>query len=1685
MADVWDKLDRYTKSDYLNSSDDENQEVYFEQTEHLYISTKKFHQTEVDEESLCSEDVDNLEDLTELTQNQQEIKENLEKQETNDNTYETLLDEMKKSELHCNSETRNVQEKIDKISSEKSQQKDELNEMQHKAQVISTSARMSATDVLSAITSSETMNHEDSGELDEFYDRIRSKNTDENTPKDYPDSERKSSSGTSSDVDLPSIAPLSMPLNTGVMKSKANVARQGSMKTRRKPTAVKRKSWTPGMDEYNLREQDEEETVEDVEQNEQGDIWVTTQARSEDNQTGSYTPSDSSSEDEKEVVKPHMRSAIAMPGLGDALKIQLTRSELKRPTALSLAKTAKDAKVNEITKEDKVETSPSKPDWMEEVEKRKKQARSIPQRRHKTLPERSSELDALFEQRKQGQSSEAVDPRGQEASRPKSFPGEDCDPELQKIFEKRKNLTPLEGEDGTVKDVERPRSFHENKIDPELSKMFEKRKNLSPLVSEGETERPKSFHENKIDPELSRMFEKRKNFAPLAGERDFERPKSFHGDKIDPELSRMFEKRNNLKPFEVDDGASDEGSVAKETQRPKSYHGDELDSELNKMFQRRKNLKPVESTSSGNRDEEDQTFKPRNIHLQNSEATELDKIFEKRKQLRPVGEARSYTPQSATGEFSTSVVNSSSELRQTSGIVRARFHDTKLEPLPSRGEILKVATVSAAEVKTARQVTERRRMSPEEREVGRGGTRLPTSGQSGPSKPPRTPDSGAQIAEFTFDGRGASQATVGRIPIGESGPPKPPRAPTSGAQVAEFTFDGRGAMQATVGRIPIPSGPPKPHRTMSPHAPTTPERGRTGGDQTAEFGSDDVGGMQANVGQVSGSGGDRRGIFNPIGQQLRTSPQEENSGQEASGAQVAQFVFDGSAAASRATVVRIPVGGGQEQTSLSKGDSRSDDTARGDHVIRARSRVIESRDAITKKSVVSPKSSETRDFIAQLSRKPVPGKSLSQGKFVSQPCVLDNKQEREPPHPSSAGGRRELYTDREYNTAHHNDRHHFPREGSIPSPQYMPPHEELPSRNLPPISTHYTTPPSQNSNLTQLSRSVSHPPNSQFPNHPPLHAKTSDPQHLYTPHSPRGCKEGRPRPVRIREVRDTVREINPEPNRVSHERPPAPNISRDVNGYVGVGNGESYGDGNRFSDSVAPRSNRRYDAKLDERPRRGRSRERSDHKVIRGTQNSEGLEDKIICRVQSSDKSTDERLNGGDYGQRANRVLSPDRSNNQRRDRVLSPDRSNDQRRDRVLSPDWSNNQRRDRALSPDRSNNQRRDRVLSPDRSNDQRRDRVLSPDRSNDQRRDRVLSPDRSNNQRRDRVLSPDRSNNQRRNRFRSSDGSYDDEMNNVPHNSRNPIKNENGRRTEDQILVRRRSDRSSDDRIKNRDRSGDEGIKSRDRSSDDRIKSRDRSGDEGIKSRDRSCDDRIRSSDRSGDERARNHRDMEKRVKSSNGLKRSYQSSIENESVDTRNSGNDREMTTFNEHMPSQIRKTDFKKRSRDMRVLSKSDGQGDILNRDNVERPKPVSVTITSLSETRVPVVRSPDKDSMVHGECVVNGMLNGDDERKGVKTERPSLDAQNSETPAIPKWKQELQAKKRLQRERQGETSNRPKESIKPEQSGNDMAEWQKRLQGIRKTWGNEECGDPEKSSQGDHDVQKNTKDGAQDSETFV
>lgn len=171
----------------------------------------------------------------------------------------------------------------------------------------------------------------------------------------------------------------------------------------------------------------------------------------------------------------------------------------QRPTALHLVKTAKGAKENEITKEGKTEVAPSKPDWMKEVEKRKKTTPRTPRRKHVTLSGRCTELDDLFEKRKNvkpmegittqaDQTGEDQDTVARESPRPKSFPTENLiDPQLSKLFEKRRNLQPVEGVDGESGNQEgttslRPRSLRMNDREAtELDKLFEKRRSLKPM----------------------------------------------------------------------------------------------------------------------------------------------------------------------------------------------------------------------------------------------------------------------------------------------------------------------------------------------------------------------------------------------------------------------------------------------------------------------------------------------------------------------------------------------------------------------------------------------------------------------------------------------------------------------------------------------------------------------------------------------------------------------------------------------------------------------------------------------------------------------------------------------------------------------------------------------------------------------------------------------------------------------------------------------------------------------------------------------------------------------------------------------------------------------------------------------------------------------------------------------------
>ena len=1122
---------------------------------------------------------------------------------------------------------------------------------------------------------------------------------------------------------------------------------------------------------------------------------------------------------------------------------------MQRPTALSLAKTAKDAKDNEVIKEDRLETSPSKPGWMKEVEERKKKPRASPQRRHKTLPARSSELDSLFEQRKQVQPNEAFDPASLEGTSDGSRPAaEDIDPELQKMFERRKNLAPLDVE-GDGEEPERPKSFHGDHIDPELNKMFEKRKKLTPLEGDG-------------------------------GVQDAERPKSFHANQIDPELSKMFEKRKNLKPLEVDGDSSGEGVIAKEIERPKSLHGDEMDAELNKMFERRKNLKPVEGRATNRDNEDEPVFKPRNVHLQSSQATELGKMFEKRKQLRPVEGVRSHTPE-GTYDDSSAVGNNSADRRQTSGIVRARFHDTKLEPLSAGRVEMKVA--SDSEVRTARQVQESGRMiSPE--------------------------TSGAQV------GRGMIPASVGQLPGGgQSGHSKPPHPPTSGAQVAEFVFDGRGASHATVGRIP----------------------------------------------------GNQRGNLNTIGQQQHTSPEERHAGQETSGAQVAQFVFDGSAAASHATVARIPVGGNQRpaqggqtqdsrKTSPSKVDSSSgtrENHVSDDHVIVARGHVIDSRDSHTKQAVISPTSlkSDTQGFLEQLSRKPVSGSTQAQGKFVSRDIPPERR------HTSLSVGQGKRQADKEYlppHRPHHGDLQPHPHGYNMPHVQPSPP-DDFPPRNLPPINSQYSpSPPSQNSNLRSLSHSLSYPPNSQFSDHPPLKTKTSEPQFSHTPRSPQVPKEARvtsPRAVRVREVKSLVRGGDSQLREGNERR---------TNSYANVEDTRrSVGKTARETEFVRNRNVGNH-SELE----RSSNGERHDVKQDRSVRLRNGEVSNNVNR------NSDSLISYGPHGKETEsrmRGRSPKRSDHQKTRRVQSADRSNPEIPNRVRSPERYDSGGNENS---NRLSDLKVSRVQSSDTSGYEKMKRLRSPERTyiQETKGDRTTDIER-------RVKSPERSDGQRITRFDNLDNA-----------------NSQG------IKGLERPDKFDDlrfSRIRSPERVHDQRIS--------RVCSPDRSGDHNdgkVQHPERSNGERISKTvnpGRSDAYRVQDDRALREKARDLNESSSNYP--VGHDIVNKRNSDNGRKIDskqnkTTSDAIPDGIQNDkNFENRTRGMKSPPSLGQRNDILNRESVERPKAVTVTVVSLSESRAyvnsPVIgreRSHDR-GMTYGEC--NGIVNGDIGRRGVRTVR--------------------------------------------------------------------------------------------------
>jgi hypothetical protein len=250
--------------------------------------------------------------------------------------------------------------------------------------------------------------------------------------------------------------------------------------------------------------------------------------------------------------------------------------------------------------------------------------------------------------------------------------------------------------------------------------------------------------------------------------------------------------------------------------------------------------------------------------------------------------------------------------------------------------------------------------------------------------------------------------------------------------------------------------------------------------------------------------------------------------------------------------------------------------------------------------------------------------------------------------------------------------------------------------------------------------------------------------------------------------------------------------------------------------------------------------------------------------------------------------------------------------------------------------------RLRSPERTDEFETRRRRSPDRLNDNRR--IKSPQRSEGERITRFDSP--KNSQGINRLLSSEGARLDRI-------RSPERlNEVGI---DRTHSRERSTEQSVDKVEYRERANDE-----------RISKRAPSG-------------RSEAQRNVRDERA-----LREKARDSKEFPSSYP--VGHEILNKRNSGNDYKVD-FNSNQkkitsPNGIQNDkNFENRTRGIRDPSSLGQRNNVVNREGVERPKPVTVTVMSLSEGPVYVkspvigrVRSNDGSDVMY-EC--NGIVSAD------------------------------------------------------------------------------------------------------------
>lgn len=254
--------------------------------------------------------------------------------------------------------------------SQKRKQDAFLVEVQERAEVISKSARKAPETVVSSIG----QDVEGDPDTVEFLRKIRAAPSSSNDFRMEGNETRPFRRKSASEVDLSVVVSNSSTLNLEVQKSKIPLARSGSLKDRRRPSAAsRRKSLRSSL----IEDLDDSVAISEGEESMDEDRSVTS--------GGSFIIKNSPQSGAGDVVRPRTKpkpkvksqtvSGIALPGLADALNKKQVAAENRQRSqgsAADIVRAAAENKNNMAAKEEKLEKDNEKPAWLVEAEARRK-----------------------------------------------------------------------------------------------------------------------------------------------------------------------------------------------------------------------------------------------------------------------------------------------------------------------------------------------------------------------------------------------------------------------------------------------------------------------------------------------------------------------------------------------------------------------------------------------------------------------------------------------------------------------------------------------------------------------------------------------------------------------------------------------------------------------------------------------------------------------------------------------------------------------------------------------------------------------------------------------------------------------------------------------------------------------------------------------------------------------------------------------------------------------------------------------------------------------------------------------------------------------------------------------------------------------------------------------------------------